>query len=207
MRFRTVCLVAALVVAIVPSAKSGPAPKPTTLYFHGNYPAGELDVPENLVGFVFSKMDPIKPEGGTPKSKALAWGNTKCAGNHFFPVWVGSVNGSIVGDMKVVFSSVSIPQEVDIRVWDTGRQLCNNDYATPLAKGTVMLPAGQGEVEAVIKNDRMKVQGFLMVQISPTMLNNTDTPGPGRVLYDSADYASRVEFDCIPAAGSKSCTS
>ena len=178
----------------------------TTLYLHGETPAGELEFPDDLVNQTWQSMDPSKPKESLPRSKGLGWSNTRCAGSRFFPVWVGNVTGTIVGSIKVTFTSVSNPQEVDVRLWRTNQQLCNADYPSPMRHKTVSLPAGQGEVTVVLPPGRFQVAGALMVQISPTMINNTDTPGGGRILYDSAGTLSRVEFDCLPVEDAGSCT-
>jgi hypothetical protein len=181
------------------------APLHTVLYFHGTLPLGEAETPDNLANFKFMQMDPNKPTAADSKSKSYGWGNTACAGNHFFPQWVGNVSGTVVGDLKVVFTSVSNPQDIDIRFFRSNSELCNNDYPQPTKQQKVTLEGGQSETTVVFKNVHFKTAGALMVQFSPTMINNTDTPGPGRLLYDSTAAMSRIEFDCIPPSGATSC--
>lgn len=193
--------------AAVAKKKKKKVPVATTLYFHGISQFGEQDAVDGLIDLTtFMKMDPIKPEGDESKSKSMAWSNTNCAGNRLFVTWVGDVSGHIVGDMKVTFSALSAPQSVDIRIWpDVYEQLCDARYPTPAATTTVTLPAGQGVVEAIIPDADFNATAKLMIQISPTPIG-TDTPGLGRIFYDSTVDLSRLEFTCIPASG-RSCAS
>lgn len=212
MRSRTIvlmlslCVLAVLALAPAHAARSGRKAVPTTLYFHGESPSGELDSAPGLVDLVsFMRMDTDEPTGSEPRSKGYVWSNYLCAGNRLHPVWVGDVTGRIVGDLKMTFTNVSAPQEVDIRIWnDVYAQLCNADYQDPAATVTVAIPAGQSVVEVTIPNVSFITQGRLMVQISPTNVV-TDVPGLGRVLYDSVDADSRIEFSCIPKKGA-TCT-
>lgn len=183
-------------------AKKRKKPVATTLYFHGVSPLGEQDSVTGLTDLTtFMTMDTSEPTESQSKSKSLGWSNTNCAGNRLFVTWVGNVSGKVVGDMKVTFTTTSIPQEVDIRVWpDVSEQLCDAKYPTPAAQVTVALPAGQGVVEAVIPKVNFTAEAKLMIQISPTPVG-TDTPGPGRVFYDSTADPSRVEFTCLPRSG------
>ena len=204
----TVLIGAGLLVSSLAPPVHGMASKPkptrTTLYFHGETPAGEAEFPQDQVDNTFMSMDTQKPAGSVPKSKHLGWSNTQCAGNRLFVTWLGKVAGRI-GDVKVVFTSVSQPQDVDIRIWtDVDGQWCNNDYPNPQAQKTVTLPAGQGEVSVSLPGASFPALGSMMVQISPSPSLGTDTPGPGRILYDSPSAPSRVEFRCIPAKG-KAC--
>lgn len=128
-----------------------------------------------------------------------------CAGSFLLPVWSGALSGKVVGDMKVTLHTVSAPKEVTIQVWpDLMSQTCasndlaEGDYPKPAAQATVSLPPGPGETEVVLKNVRFDAAGSMMLQILPV------GPLPGRVLYDSPDFASRIEFTCIPKSG-KSC--
>jgi hypothetical protein len=66
--------------------------------------------------------------------------------------------------------------------------------------------------EAVIKGVNFKAVGSMIVQVSPVVA--VDIPSPGgailtpfisRILYDTPEFASSLEFSCIPASG-KSCT-
>jgi hypothetical protein len=187
------------------SASKGPAVA-TTLYFHGSSPSGEVDSAPGLIDLTtFMRMDPKAPTGSEPRSKGYVWTNYQCAGNRLHPLWVGDLSGTITGDITVTFTSASAPQSIDIRIWpDVMAQTCNDDYFEPSAQATVEVPAGPGEVEVVIPNDRLIARAGLMIQFSPTSIA-TDTPGLGRIFYDSTNFASRIEFHCVPRQG-KTCT-
>lgn len=209
MKTWTCALAALLLVAgLAPARAAGDSsrPVPTTLYLHGDSPSGEADSAPGLIDLTtFQRMDTSAPKGSDSRSKGYVWSNYRCAGNRLHPVWVGDVSGKIVGDITVTFTSLSVPQSIDIRIWpDLFAQACNNDYRAPAASATVEVPAGQGEVKVKVPNKGFAAYSGLMFQLSPTSVA-TDTPGFGRVLYDSVDADSRLEFRCIPRRGT-SCT-
>jgi hypothetical protein len=213
-----ITLAATLLVASLAAdagAKKRARPVNTRLYLHGTTPVDEADY--GALGDAYPGMDPKKP-AGEPKSKQitnyLAGPNDQCAGNNFFPVWVGDVSGTIVGRMKLRFTTVSTPGTVDVRVWpDVASLLCDsglaetNDYPKPAAEVTVDLPPGGGTVAAVTKKVRFRAIQSLMVQITPASGPAADLLDPfvARVVYDSPEFASSLQFKCIPVRG-KSCT-
>ncbi len=197
-------------------AKKKAKPVATTLYMHGASVIGEADSTP-IVADAPLTMDPTEPTGAQPKSHGVFNGvvtpNQQCAGNNFFPVWVGEVKGTVVGKMKLTFTTVSTPGKVDVRVWpDVASALCNSDlaetnaYPKPAAEVTVDLPPGGGTVKAVTKNVRFKATRSLMVQITPGKgPEGLLDPFVARVVYDSPEFASSLQFKCIPARG-RSCT-
>lgn len=211
-----------LLAPLSASAGKKAKPVPTKLFFHGDTVIGENDSIA-VVNDVFLSMDSTEPSGAEPKSKQIVNGivtpNTQCAGNNLFPVWSGPLAGTVKGDVKVTFSAVGTPGPVSVRIWpDVSSLLCTSaasgsaDYPEPAGEVVVDLPPGEGTVEAVMKGVNFKAIGSLMVQISPVVA--VDIPDPGgavltpfisRVLYDTPDFASSVEFSCIPAKG-KTCT-
>jgi len=214
-------LAAALTPGIAQAAKSKPVK--TTLYLHGTTPIGESES-FPAVADTFLPMDATEPTGAEPKSKAITNGvgtpNYQCAGNTLFPVWTGQLVGRVKGDMTLTFHTVGSPGQVEVRVWpDVMSQMCTSeatgatDYVEPAGAVVVDLPPGQGSVEAVIKGVDFEAVAGLMVQISPIVVADLPSPagavlGPNfaRVLYDTPDFASALEFTCIPAKGQKSCT-
>lgn len=217
-------LIASAFGAAPAQAKKAKKPVKTTLYLHGNEVVGESES-FTVVADTLLPMDTTEPAGAEPKSKFitnyLVGPNTMCAGNNLFPVWRGEVAGTIKGDMKFTFNTVGTPGPVEVRVWpDVGSSMCNSEnpvsssdaYPDPAGAVTVDLPAGPATTEAVIKGVNFKAAGSVIVQISPTVA--VDVPSPGgsilnpfisRILYDTPDFASSLEFSCVPAAG-KSCT-
>lgn len=178
----------------------------TTLYFHGDTDLGEIEAVEGITGGTFMSMDPTEPTATQSKSKHFGWSNTQCAGNRLFAVWLGELSGTVLGEIKVTFSSLSPPQSMDVRVWpDVFAQLCNAEYPSPAAEAKVDLPPGQATVEVFVPNGGFLVGDGLMVQISPTQIG-TDTPGIGRIFYDSTAAPSKIEFMCLPDPGATSCT-
>jgi hypothetical protein len=213
-----ILLAATLVVASLAAdagAKKRAKPVNTKLYLHGTSAADEMDY--GALGDAYPTMDPKKPAAGEPKSKQItnyvAGPNDQCAGNNLFPVWIGDVKGTVVGKMKLSFTAVSTPGKVDVRVWpDVASLLCTsdlaetNDYPKPAAEVTVDLPPGGGTVKAVTKSVRFRATRSLMVQITPdTGPTGHLDPFVARVIYDSPEFASSLQFKCIPARG-RSCT-
>jgi hypothetical protein len=205
-----------VVVSLAADAGARKRAKPvkTRLYLHGTSPADEMDY--GALGDAYPTMDPRKP-AGPPKSKQitnyLVGPNDQCAGNNLFPVWVGDVKGTVVGKMKLTFTAVSTPGKVDVRVRpDVASLLCTSDlaetnaYPKPAAEVTVDLPPGGGTVKAVTKRVRFRATRSLMVQITPaTGPTGHLDPFVARVVYDSPEFASSLQFKCIPARG-RSCT-
>jgi hypothetical protein len=214
-------LVVVGMVSAPATAKKAKKPVTTTLYLHGNEVVGESES-FSVVADAYLPMDVTEPTGAEPKSKFitnyLAGPNAMCAGNNLFPVWRGDIAGTIKGDMKFTFHTVGTPGPVEIRVWpDVGSSMCNSEnpaspsdaYPDPAGAVTVDLPAGPGTTEATIKGVNFKAAASMIVQISPTVA--VDIPSPGgsilnpfisRILYDTPDFASSLEFKCIPASGS-----
>lgn len=223
-------LIAALAVGVLMAAVAAPAiaakkkakPVTTTLYLHGPTRVGENDSMA-IVNDVFLPMDKNEPTEAAPASRFIVNGvatpNETCAGNNLFPVWTGELSGRVSGDVKLTFSHVGTPGSVVVRIWpDVGSLLCNSslsgsaDYPEPAGEVTVALPPGTGTVEAVMKGVKFSAVGSLMVQISPGVAAELPEPvgglfGPfvSRVLYDSPDFPSALEFKCIPSSG-RSCT-
>ena len=204
-------LVAASLAAPAFAAKKKPVA--TTLYLHGTEVVGETESMAIVAPGYFS-MDATEPSGSEPKSKQLtnyvAGPNTQCAGNELFPVWVGDLSGTVKGDVTVTFHTISTPAAaVDVRIWpDVNSQLCTQetlgafDYPEPAGEVRVNLPPGPGSVEAVIEGVNFKAGSVLMLQLTPVV----EGPFFGRVLYDSTQFVSKIDFNCIPAGGAKSCT-
>ena len=214
-----------LVAAIAPPAMAGKKkakPVSTTLYLHGPTRAGENDSLA-IVNDVFLPMDKNEPTEAAPASRFIVNGvatpNEMCAGNNLFPVWTGELSGRVTGDVKLTFSHVGTPGSVVVRIWpDVSSQLCNSslsgtaEYPEPAGEVEVALPPGTGTVEAVMEGVDFTAAGSMMVQISPAVATELPEPvgglfGPfvSRVLYDSPDFASALEFKCTPSPGS-SCT-
>ena len=192
--FVAIVLSVLAVLSLAPTGTAAPKSGATTLYFHGAHLAGEVDTAETFLAFSYMGMDSEEPTSPAPKSVTYGWGNTDCVGNRLHPVWLGQVSGTIVGDVKVVFDSASYSQDIDVRIWtDVNQMLCNESYFEPRLETTVTVPQGRETVTAVLKNSKLPVKHFLMVQISPTFVGG-DTPGFGRILYDSSAAPSRVEF-------------
>lgn len=213
-KFVVLSLALGLIFASVTTAdaKKKAKPIPMTFFFHGTEMIGEIDAMNNISGGTFNKMDTTEPSGAAPKSMGLidyvVGPNSDCAGNYLYPVWTGQLAGRIVGDFKVTFHSIGAPRSVDVRIWPdimsqacAGNDLAEGTYPAPALEQSVDLPAGPGVTEVVFKNVNFQAMGSMMVQITPP----PGEPLPGRILYDSPDYASSVEFSCIPSKGAKAC--
>ena len=209
-------LVLALTVGLVAGAMSVPAvakkkakPVATTFFLHGNMPVGDgLETASNLTDGTIMRMDGNEPTEAYPKSMSysLPVGNAACTGNPLFPSWEGRLAGKIVGDVKFMANFASAPGTAIARIWtDVPFSSCTSGtagteaFVDPLAEVEVEVPPGQNEVEIVFEDINVKVLSNMIVE-----LHQSAPTSQGRVLYDSPDFASRVEFRCVPASG-KSC--
>lgn len=208
-RFITISIALGLIVGSVATAQAAKKkPVKTTLYMHGTQPIGEAQLVDTLQSVQGMTMTATEPAAGAPKSQFFGHpaGNEECAGNPFYPSWDGRVTGTVVGDLKVTVYFVAAPATINARLWeDVAFSSCTSsntgatDYVPPISETMVEVPAGANEVEFTFENVKMAVLANLVVQM------HTTTPNPGRLLYDAPDYATRIEFDCIPKSGS-SCT-
>jgi hypothetical protein len=210
---RTVVLMLALGLVIGGVTATEAAKKSGTvkLFFHGTEAVGEVDLVNNFaVGY--NQMDTKKPDGSAPKSvNGIFWVGdpalwNDCAGMFGLPVWIGQVSGKVVGDIKLTLHTLSLPRELEIEFWpDVASMQCKtNDfsegsYPKPAVSKRVDIPAGHTANKIVFKGVNFKAQSNILVQFTSV------GPGGPRILYDAADYASSIEFRCVPVKGKKSC--
>jgi hypothetical protein len=202
-------LVAGSLVSPAAAARK-PKPVATTLYMHGTLHVADLtEWLSGAAGGTHRMMDATEPAAGAPKSQSFSFaaGNLECAGNELFPSWEGKIAGKLASDVTIKANFVSAPTTVTARVWIdvpfgscTSSNTGSTDFQPPVAEVTVDVPPGSNEVEIVLEGLKGKKAKFSMI----VQLHQTSPAGQGRILYDSADFASRVEFSCIPASG-KSC--
>lgn len=202
-----------------------PDPVDVTMYFHGD---DEVDVvDDNTTSPTGSAllMDRTAPTDNSYETKQLVnyvqGPNARCAGNSLLPIWSGFVgNGTLTGFGTVTFRSLgSVGGDVIVEVFtDVSGQACNEAYPEPAASTQVTLPAGEGEVTAVLDLDGVDPTSSLMVQLrpadSPTKTANP-VPDPGaptwpafitphhplsqtRVVYDGTSFLSNISFTCQP---------
>jgi hypothetical protein len=194
--------VSALMLPAQAKKKKKPKPVASVLFMEGISNFGEED---QVANSTYLKLQP--EEGSGEKSVGIpnyvGGPNSQCAGNSLVPVFIGSVTGKIVGDMKVTFNAVAPGGQVEVRVWpDVAAQACNEQYPAPAGAVTVDLPSGEGTVEATIEGLNFSATSLMMVQITPVL---APPAYYARAFYGDAN--SKVEFSCIPAAGAKSCLS
>lgn len=200
----------AAAVAVGPAHAGKKKTKPVTFYLHGTETVGEIDT-ANDFAVRYKPMSTTKPAEPAPRSVSwITWTGepamwNDCAGSFLLPVWSGSVSGRIVGDLKVELHTFSAPTSVEIQIWPDllSQQCATNDvstgeYPVPAAQETVEIAGGPATTEVVLKDVDFKAASSITLQIRP------HGPMPGRVLYDSPDYASSLTFTCIPASG-RSC--
>ena len=165
-----------------------------TLYMDGGAPAGELNQAPRVIDGDYLQLSPAP--GSAEKSMMIPnrVGNTNCAGNSLFPVFIGHVDGRVVGDMKISFPAIGTGENVEIRVWPDVRSLrCNADYPQPAGKVVKALPSGEGTVEATIPDLDFVADSRMMIQITPVL-----APGPAHARAFYGTPASKVTFDLIP---------
>lgn len=199
-------LAATLFALVAPPAGAAKRAKPvtTSLYLHGDAPLGDVDGVLWLAEDYQNQMSPDEPEGSTPKSWRLGTTglNTQCTGLPLgFPTWIGSVSGTITGKPKLHAHFVSPPTNVTARIWvDVPMFSCNEGYIPPNSEVVASVPAGHSEVEIEFDSMRVRANSWVLIELLASGAGQQ-----GRILYDSADMASMLEFQCIPARG-KNCT-
>lgn len=192
---------------VSPAAAGKPKPVATTLYMHGHTPVGDgLEFVYGYQNGTNMKMDPVEPAAGPPKSMSfsLPVGNEACAGNDLFPSWSADVSGKLASDVTMKTHFAAAPSKVTARIWldvpfgsCTSSTAGTSDFRDPIAEVEVDVPAGANEVEIVFPG----LKGKTVVGIMVVELHTNSPSSQGRVLYDSADFPTRVEFSCIPASG------
>jgi hypothetical protein len=185
-------------------------PVATTLFLHGSNPSGDVEGAQWLVDYLANSqnnpmvMDSTEPADGAPKSMNLHNPalNTQCTGLPAgFPTWVGDLAGTIKGDAKLTVDFLAAPTTtVTARLWPDILPFaaCNDAYIAPAAEVTVDVPEGQNSVEIIFKKVKIKSAQTLMLEL----IGGRDAEA-ARVFYDSSDFASKLEFKCLPAKGKK----
>lgn len=212
-------LIVALSLGLVMGALAAPAtakkkkakPVATTMFAHGPSQFGEVDGVQWLAdgaGKPPLTLDATAPGAGTPKSMNFFSPllNSKCTGLPLaFPTFQGDLAGTIVGDVKMTAYFLSAPGTIKARLWtDVPNFSCNDGYVEPASEVDVTVPAGRNEVEIVFPGLNQKAGSWVLIELlAPSGGNYRGQVG--RLLYDSADAATRLEFNCLPASGS-SCT-
>lgn len=208
----SLCLVASFISGPASAAKKR-RPVATTLYAHGASQVGEVDGAQ-WVANAFPAQSPFTfdtkvPTGSNPKSMTFAspYINSQCTGTPVGnPVFQGSINGTITGDVKLTAHFLSAPGTIKARLWvDTPLFSCNDQYYEPHSEIDFDVPTGQGKVTAVFPKLKLRAKSVIMVQILAPDVGNGYEGQAGRLLYDSTDAPTRLQFKCVPASG-KSCT-
>lgn len=190
-----------------------------TFYLHGQSPVDETNsIP--IASSTYETMDTTAPTGSTPDSHEItsyvAGPNTDCAGNNFFPIWMGKLHGRITGPVTVTIDTVSSPAaSVEVQLFsDVDGQACGGGVTgsggsapIPIGEATIALPPGPGTVAVTFKNVNALVDHSLMLQVLPTNSgpNNTVEPMVARALYNATGYASSMKLYCRPNRGTTSC--
>ena len=203
-------VVGSLASPVAAAAKRKPVV--TTLYMHGEFPVADMTQWLNGVsGTPHRMMDTTEPAAGAPDSQSFSFaaGNLECAGNDLFPSWEGKVTGKLASDLTLTANFLSAPTSVTARVWIdvpfgscTSSNTGSTDFQPPVAEVTVDVPAGSNAVEIELDGLKGKKVAYSII----VQLHQTSPAEQGRVLYDSADYSTRVEFSCIPASGTSCAT-
>ena len=194
-----------------------PAPVPTVMYLDGESDLGEEDggIPVAAPG---DYLKLTKEAGTGEKSVTVAsysvGPNNSCAGNNLFPVFVGDLKGTVTGDLKVTFEAVGTPGgKVEVRVWpDLGTTpeapACNDANVPPAGSVVVDIPTSRGAVEAVIPGLSFPAVSTLTIQLT-AVAGTANPPNPTFPPWYARAYygldTTKVEFPCLPEAGSASC--
>ncbi len=211
---KTVCIAAGMALLLaglstpaVAKKKKKPKPIPMVYYMHGTAPVGEAELPETAFNDNWMHMDASEPDAGQAKSmnvtNYVGGPRTTCSGNGLLPIWVGALTGRVVGDMKMTLHTVALPESAMTAViYPDPSGGCDEEAAPAAAQAVVVPAAGEATTEIVFPDVRFDVVGRFIVQFHIGNLS----PGQVRLFYDSADAASELAFNCIPAVGT-SCDS
>ena len=204
-------LIVALSLSLVAGALAMPAaakkkakPVSTTLYFHGNQPAGEAELVETWLDGLLHKMDTTKPEGSAKSqfvTNYVGGPNTNCSGNGLRPVWKGDLVGTVTGDVTVELHTMATPASTLVASLYPDASGGCNEAAQPFAAQTeVEVAPGQNVTEIVFEDVSFQSFGSLAIQFHMAPA----TPGQVRIFYDGADSASSLTLSCTPTSG-KAC--
>ncbi|MFN2526668.1 MAG: hypothetical protein ABR505_10495 [Actinomycetota bacterium] len=215
---KLICIVAGLAlvvgaVATPAAAKKGkkkPKPIAVTYYLHGTQPLGEFETPDGWLNDFYRPMDAEEPGSGQAKSVNVLNGgvtpNPECSGNGLLPVWVGALTGTVVGEMKLTLNTLSLPDSrLTAVIYPDPSGGCGDEASQAAAQAVIVPTAGEGTTEVIFEDVEFEVVGRFIVQLHINGGPSDPQAGQVRVFYDSADAASQLTFNCIPAAGS-SCT-
>lgn len=214
-------LIVALSLSLVAGALALPAsakkkkkakPQQVTMFLHGTDPLGET---EYATLGTFMKMDGEEPSASEPKSRFatnyVVGPNTECSGNALLPTWQGTLVGNVKGDVTVTLNTVGSPTaQLSVELYADGTGGCNSealgatDYMPPVAETVADVPPGPGVTEVVFEDVNFKTLGSLVMMVHMEPVAADRTPHQVRLLYDAADFASKIELTCTPTSG-KSC--
>ena len=208
---RKLLVLVAVMALLSPGVAPAAARKPvaTTLFAHGVQPLGELDGVEWAAAAFPQKspltLDPEEPQGAEAKSMTFAspYINSVCTGSPLaYPSFEGTIAGTIKGDIELTAHFLAAPGKVTARLWvDTTVFNCNDAYIEPNIEVEFDVPAGQNEVVVKLPNKVLKAKQLILLEILVDDIAQGYQGQFGRVLYDSTDAATRLEFTCIPASG------
>lgn len=199
------------------AARVGAArPVKTTLYAHGIHPIGEADVAQWISGNSLpddpytgrppGTLTPTKPDSPAPKSMSFAHplAGEECA--VLFPTFEGKLTGTIKGDVKLTAHFLGAPSASLIaRIWtDTAIRSCL-PQKKPAREVRFDIPAGNNEALITFRNLNLRSRSRVMIAVvGPNVLNFSGSVW--RLLYDSTNAPTRIDFNCVPPVGKKSCT-
>lgn len=217
-RLRTAIVISAVLALISVGQADARRLVSHTFYLHGDDQFGEKQTADIFVlgnsEKLWMDMDAKKPTDGLPKSKqvpnAVSIPNTSCSGNPYFPVWKGSVSGTIKGDLSVTLHTIATPSSqiavslfrdlktADCYSQDPGNSIVPYEYKPPMAVEVVAVPQGRGSVIAKFHRLDFDVVKELIVQVQ--VYDQANHPGAQvRLLYDSSDAPSSIRFSCAEA--------
>ena len=201
------------VAVSLPAGAAKFRPVETTLFAHGPNQLGEIDgalwLSEQFPNSTPLTLDGSEPDDGQPKSMTYSspYINSQCSGSPLaYPTFKGPLKGTIKGDIKLIGHFLGAPGTVTVRLWTDGPVFsCNADYWEPDIEVEAEIPAGHNEVEIVLPNKSLKAGVDVMIMVFAPDVGYGYSGQVGRILYDSAETPTRLEFRCVPRSG-KSCT-
>ncbi len=189
MRARILLCCAALVACCATSLAGG-AQTPVTLYFHAGAPASDIDEALAFQGVGNGpEMTADAPGAGQAKvATALPAGSTGFRKNFLGAWWASSFDGVVSAPEVRFWAFTTAAITVDVTLFRNGP----GGITPPVAVQSVAALDGLSQYRVTFPSLSFATTGGVVVQIFATTEGGQSAPLA--VLFDSADYPSRMSF-------------
>jgi len=201
-----IALIGGLIAGSISTPAGAAKSEPLTYFLHGRGPVAETYLHEIWLDDAYMSMDTVEPTAAEPSSifvtNYVRGPNTDCDGNGLLgAVWRGEFSGKRKGDVVVTLHTAATPAvELVVSLYADATGTCSSggtpatapsEAPKPLAQAQAAVAPGLGVTEFTFKNVKFKAVSNALLQLHiPTMT----TPGQVRILFDSTEYPSSVQF-------------